>query len=108
VRLLGRPRAELLEALRSPATPTDLARVLGVTPSAVSQHLRVLRGSGLVARERIGGSVLYMTTPLGMALASSAAERELAESGAGVVCVTDQTAAQDAARLPVASATSRV
>ena len=68
VRLLGRVRAELLEALRSPATTTDLARALGVTPSAVSQHLGVLRESGLVARERSGRNVLYMTTALGAAL----------------------------------------
>jgi DNA-binding transcriptional ArsR family regulator len=68
VRLLGRVRAELLEALRSPATTTDLARALGVTPSAVSQHLRVLRDSGLVAGERSGRSVLYLTTALGTAL----------------------------------------
>jgi DNA-binding transcriptional ArsR family regulator len=68
VRLLGRTRAELLEALRSPATTTDLAHALGVTPSAVSQHLGVLRESGLVARERSGRSVLYLTTTLGAAL----------------------------------------
>jgi DNA-binding transcriptional ArsR family regulator len=68
VRLLGRPRAELLEALRSPATTTDLARALNVSPSAVSQHLNVLRGSGLVARERTGRRVLYLTTELGLAL----------------------------------------
>jgi DNA-binding transcriptional ArsR family regulator len=68
VRLLGRVRAGLLEALRSPATTTDLARALGVTPSAVSQHLRVLRENGLVARERTGRQVLYLTTDLGAAL----------------------------------------
>ncbi|WP_240776760.1 ArsR/SmtB family transcription factor [Nonomuraea basaltis] len=68
VRLLGRTRAELLEALRSPATTTDLARALGVTPSAVSQHLGVLRESGLIARERCGRNVLYMTTDLGASL----------------------------------------
>lgn len=68
VRLLGRTRAALLEALRSPATTTDLARAFGVTPSAVSQHLSVLRESGLVARERSGRSVLYLTTALGGAL----------------------------------------
>lgn len=68
VALLGRPRAELLEALRSPATTTDLARALGVTPSAVSQHLSVLRSSGLIARQRSGRSVLYLTTELGLAL----------------------------------------
>jgi len=71
VRLLGRPRAELLEALRSPATTTDLARALGVTPSAVSQHLSVLRASGLVARERSGRNVLYLTTALGAALSGT-------------------------------------
>ncbi|MBB3732034.1 DUF5937 family protein [Nonomuraea dietziae] len=68
VRLLGRARADLLEALRSPTTTTELARALGVTPSAVSQHLGVLRESGLVARERSGRHVLYMTTALGAAL----------------------------------------
>ncbi|GAA3672756.1 DUF5937 family protein [Nonomuraea antimicrobica] len=72
VRLLGRARAELLEALRSPATTTDLARALGVTPSAVSQHLRVLRESGLVARERSGRNVLYLTTALGTSLIAAA------------------------------------
>ncbi|MFD3688449.1 ArsR/SmtB family transcription factor [Nocardiopsis sp. NPDC058631] len=65
VRLIGRARAELLEALRSPATTTDIARALGVTASAVSQHLRVLRENGLVTRERSGRAVLYTTTGLG-------------------------------------------
>lgn len=74
VRLLGRARAGLLEALRSPATTTDLARTLGVTPSAVSQHLAVLRDSGLVARERSGRHVLYVTTALGAALLTRAGE----------------------------------
>jgi DNA-binding transcriptional ArsR family regulator len=68
VRLLGRARAELLAALRSPATPTELARALEVTPSAVSQHLRVLRDNGLVAREPAGRAMLYLTTALGASL----------------------------------------
>jgi hypothetical protein len=67
-RLIGPPRARLLAALRSPATTTDLARTLGVTPSAVSQHLTVLRNSGLVARERVGREVLYLATDQGLAL----------------------------------------
>jgi hypothetical protein len=37
-RLLGPTRVGLLEALRSPATTTDLARVFAVTPSAVGQE----------------------------------------------------------------------
>ncbi|WP_245616922.1 ArsR/SmtB family transcription factor [Amycolatopsis taiwanensis] len=75
VRLLGRARAELLEALRSPATTTELARRLRVTPSAVSQQLRVLRESGLVARERSGRTVLYATTALGESLAEDRDKR---------------------------------
>ena len=74
VRLLGQPRAELLEALRTPATTTDLARALAVTPSAVSQQLRILRESGLVARERSGRRVLYVITALGKALVDVAGE----------------------------------
>jgi DNA-binding transcriptional ArsR family regulator len=68
VRLLGRARARLLEAVRSPATTTDLARALGVTPSAVSQHLGVLRENGLVERERAGRQVVYVITALGTSL----------------------------------------
>ena len=66
--LLGEPRARLLEALCSPATTTALARRLGVTPSAVSQHLAVLHRGGLVDRQRSGRTVLYQTSELGLAL----------------------------------------
>ncbi|MGI8881495.1 MAG: ArsR/SmtB family transcription factor [Jatrophihabitans sp.] len=68
VRVLGRVRAELLDALRTPATTTDLARTLGVTPSAVSQQLAVLRESRLVVGERSGRTVRYQTTDRGLAL----------------------------------------
>jgi DNA-binding transcriptional ArsR family regulator len=68
VHLLGRPRATLLEAMRAPATTGGLAQSLGVTPSAVSQHLRVLRASGLVATEQAGRSAVHLITDLGCAL----------------------------------------
>jgi hypothetical protein len=60
VRLLGRARAELLEALRSPATTTDLARALGVTPSAVSRGCRPASGIWTCSQtgEALSGSVL--------------------------------------------------
>jgi len=70
--LLGAPRARLLEALCSPATTTALARRLGVTPSAVSQHLAVLHRGGLVDRHRSGRTVLYQTSELGLALLDQA------------------------------------
>jgi DNA-binding transcriptional ArsR family regulator len=66
--LLGAPRVRLLAALHSPATTTALARRLGVTPSAVSQHLAVLHRGGLVDKRRSGRAVLYQTTALGLAL----------------------------------------
>jgi DNA-binding transcriptional ArsR family regulator len=66
--LLGPPRARLLDALRSPATTSALARRFGVTPSAVSQHLAVLHRTGLVDRERSGRRVLYQASGLGLAL----------------------------------------
>jgi DNA-binding transcriptional ArsR family regulator len=69
--LLGPARARLLGVLRSPATTTSLARALGVTPGAVSQHLGVLYRAGLVDRTRSGRTVLYQVTDLGLALTSA-------------------------------------
>jgi DNA-binding transcriptional ArsR family regulator len=66
--LLGTVRARLLSALRSPATTTALARALGVTPGAVSQHLAVLHRAGLADRTRAGRAVLYQASDLGLAL----------------------------------------
>jgi DNA-binding transcriptional ArsR family regulator len=66
--LLGETRARLLLTLRSPASTAVLARQLGVTPGAVSQHLGVLHRGGLVTRQRSGRSVLYQTSELGLAL----------------------------------------
>jgi len=63
--LLGVPRARLLTLLDRPASTTELAHRLAVSPSAVSQHLRVLRAAGLLARARSGRAVLYLRSPLG-------------------------------------------
>ncbi|HEY3629529.1 MAG TPA: helix-turn-helix domain-containing protein [Jatrophihabitantaceae bacterium] len=63
--LLGPPRARLLDLLDRPASTTELARRLAVSPSAVSQHLRVLRAAGLLSKARSGRSVLYLRSPLG-------------------------------------------
>jgi DNA-binding transcriptional ArsR family regulator len=65
VRLLGRPRARLLLLLAEPASTTELAHRLGVTPGAVSQHLAVLYDAGLLSRTRSGRAVRYARTPLG-------------------------------------------
>lgn len=46
--LLGRTRAAILWRLDLPHTTTQLAGALGQSPSAISQHLAVLRRTALV------------------------------------------------------------
>ncbi|MGW2707048.1 helix-turn-helix domain-containing protein [Streptomyces sp. NPDC001340] len=65
IRLLGRPRARLLSLLAEPASTTELAHRLNVTPGAVSQHLAVLYDAGLLSRTRSGRTVRYARTALG-------------------------------------------
>lgn len=64
VALVGAVRARLLTMLDRPATTTELAHRLGVTPSAVSQHLGVLRAARLLNRARSGRTVLYLRSAL--------------------------------------------
>ena len=72
--LLGAPRARLLALLGEPLATVELARRLRVTPSAVSQHLRVLHAAGLVTRARDGRQVLYRRSPLGDQLVPASPE----------------------------------
>ncbi|WP_459648646.1 ArsR/SmtB family transcription factor [Kitasatospora sp. Ki12] len=69
--VLGRTRATLLEALGEPLTTPDLATRLGVTPSAVSQHLGALRAAGLVATRRTGRTAVHLRTATGTALTAA-------------------------------------
>jgi DNA-binding transcriptional ArsR family regulator len=82
--LLGTARARLLDLLRSPATTTALARQLGVTPSAVSQHLAALHRGGLVGRQRSGRTVLYAVTDLGLAFLGASGPGNTLPSVAGL------------------------
>jgi len=66
--LLGRGRATVLRALRTPATTTGLAAALGLAPSTVSEHLSALQAAGVVHRRRAGRRVLYGLEPAGTAL----------------------------------------
>jgi DNA-binding transcriptional ArsR family regulator len=63
-RVVGRSRAKLLTALDVPRSTTDVARQLGLSAAAVSQHLSVLRAAGLVTSRRRGREVLYLRTTL--------------------------------------------
>jgi DNA-binding transcriptional ArsR family regulator len=54
-------RIKIIELLKQkgPLGVKEMADVLGVTPSAVSQHLKVLRSAGLVRNERKGYWIPY-------------------------------------------------
>ncbi len=73
--LLGAVRARLLGLLESPASSTELAVRIGVTTSAVNQHLRALREGGLLTSARHGRSVLYLRSDLGDRLLNASAQR---------------------------------
>ncbi|MER5729898.1 DUF5937 family protein [Streptomyces sp. NPDC002138] len=80
VALLGAPRAKLLALLDEPLSTAEIARRFRVTPSAVSQHLRVLHATGLLTRARDGRQVLYRRSPLGDELAGQHHPHPLARS----------------------------
>ena len=54
-------RVKIIELLKTqgPLGAMEIAKQLGVTPAAVSQHLRLLRQSGLVRSERKGYWIPY-------------------------------------------------
>lgn len=62
--LVGRRRAAILACLDVPRSTSELAVRLGQTAPSVSQHLSVLRRSGLVTSWRSGRWVLYRRTSL--------------------------------------------
>jgi len=66
--LLGRTRTVLLATLGLPATTTELAARLGLSPAAVSQHLKILKQTALVTSRRHGRAVLYQRTAAATAL----------------------------------------
>jgi len=72
--VLGRSRTRLLAELRLPTTTSDLAVRTGLTSGGVSQHLKVLRGAGLVNAHRAGRYVLYVRTRLAHSLFSDTSD----------------------------------
>jgi DNA-binding transcriptional ArsR family regulator len=66
---LGDPtrRAVLEQIRRGPAAVGEIAEQLPVSRPAVSQHLRVLKGAGLVTERRQGTRRLYRVDPDGLA-----------------------------------------
>lgn len=66
--LVGGGRARVLSTLVIPRTTTELARQLGMTAGAVSQHLARLQRAGVVAPRRSGRRVYYGLTARGGSL----------------------------------------
>jgi len=58
-------RIRIIELLKQkgPLCVNEMSEVLGITPSAVSQHLKVLRHAGLVRNERKGYWIPYEVDP---------------------------------------------
>lgn len=59
--LSAKTRVRILEALKhkGPLGAKKIAVIVGVTPAAVSQHLKVLKQAGLVRSERRGYRIPY-------------------------------------------------
>jgi len=61
-------RIRIIELLKQegPLGANKISELLGITPSAVSQHLKVLRHAGLVRNERKGYWIPYEIDPLAL------------------------------------------
>jgi DNA-binding transcriptional ArsR family regulator len=66
--LLGAGRSEVLLSLETPSSTLEVATRLGLASSSVSEHLGVLRQTGLVEPHRRGRSVYYSLSRTGCAL----------------------------------------
>jgi DNA-binding transcriptional ArsR family regulator len=82
-RLLGRRRAEILQLLQAPQGTGQLARQLGISDPAVSQHLSVLRRAGLIRTAELGRNRLHTTSELGSQLIARSDESSSISSPTG-------------------------
>jgi predicted transcriptional regulator len=61
-------RIRIIEILKQkgPLGTNEMSEMLGITPSAVSQHLKVLKHAGLVRNERKGYWIPYKIDPVAL------------------------------------------
>jgi len=72
--VIGQSKALILTELSTPASTSELATRLSLTPGGISQHLKALSAAGLVAAHRSGRFVLYARTAAAEALLTAAAQ----------------------------------
>jgi DNA-binding transcriptional ArsR family regulator len=81
-------RIRIIDLLKKsgPMCVSDLADKLGMTPAAISQHLRVLRTAGLVNRKREGYWIPYSLDESALEKCHSTLSKVCACGCYGVVC----------------------
>ena len=70
--LLGGTRAAALAAIGDGCSTTELARRIGISAAAASQHATVLRNAGLIASHRQRNTMLHSVTSLGASVLQGA------------------------------------
>lgn len=88
-------RQRILEELRSGGKPVgEIAAAVPVTRPAVSQHLKVLKGAGLVREERIGTRRIYNIEPKGLVELRRYLDRLWSDALAGFHAEASKTSAR--------------
>ena len=89
---LGDPtRRAIFESLvEQPRAVSELAERLPVSRPAVSQHLKVLAGAGLVRHRRAGKRHVYHVDPEGLAALRAQLDRFWSQSLAGFKAVVEE------------------
>ncbi|MBN2594225.1 MAG: winged helix-turn-helix transcriptional regulator [Sedimentisphaerales bacterium] len=72
-----------------------ISNLLGISPGAVSQHLRVLKDTGLVRAERRGYFIHYTVAPDAAALCATAIESTFGSRRGSKQCATEKPYAKD-------------
>jgi DNA-binding transcriptional ArsR family regulator len=85
LRALAHPeRRRILQACLDQAQAAgDLAAASGLSPASVSEHLKVLRKTGLVVLERQGRFRLYRTEPSCVLAVATSVDQLVSRSGEG-------------------------
>ncbi len=92
-------RIRIIELLkqRGPLGANEMSEILGITPSAVSQHLKILKHAGLVRNKRKGYWIPYEIDPAALEKCGVflSAVCTCGCKGTGRLCKTELNGAED-------------